>query len=160
MSMKRIIPAILVLLALCGLPATAQRTAMSFGACTGVTGFIGTDLVLLPIELSVHYGFYPRLIVRAEIGPAYSLGVTEVWFDASFGVEIPVASGFYGTAEVASWANMSSTDEQIILGLKAGAGYLWKGFFAEVVLPFVWDEDSDFLVGWEIKAGWRYTLAN
>jgi hypothetical protein len=158
--MKRIIPIVLVLLSLCGLPAAAQRTAMSFGACTGVTGFFGADHVLLPIDISVHYGFYPRLIVRAEIGPAYSLGVSEVWLDAAFGVEIPIASGFYGMAEVASWANMSSTNEQIILGLKAGVGCLWKGFFAEFVLPFVWDEGSDFLLGWEIKAGWRYTRAH
>lgn len=156
--MKRILLVVLVLLVLCVLPAAAQRTAMSFGACTGLTGFLGSSVLLLPIDISVHYGFYPRLIVRAEFGPAYALGGSDVWLDAAFGVEVPIAAGFYGAAEVASWANMSSADEQIILGLKAAAGYIWEGFFAEFVLPFVWDEGGDFLLGWEIKAGWRYTL--
>jgi len=157
--MKRPMAIVVILLALGVVPATAD-TIMSFGVCTGIAGFFNDadGRMFLPIDISVHYQFYPRFVLRAEIGPAFSLRSTDRYLDAAFGFEIPVASGFYGMFEVLSWMNGTSTDEEIILSVKAGGGYLWKGFFAELNVPLAWDEDGDTLVGWEIRAGYRYSL--
>jgi hypothetical protein len=157
--MKRFFALAAVLLALAVVP-VGSETVMSFGLGTGIIGYLNDadGRMFLPIDISVHYRFYPRFVLRAEIGPAFSLRSPDRYLDTAFGVEIPIASDFYGAFEVLSWANGTTGYEDIILGIKAGGGYLWKGFFAECWLPLSWDEDGDILVGWEIRGGWRYSI--
>lgn len=157
--MKRHLALAAALLALAVVPIRAE-TVMSFGLGAGITGYFNDadGRMFLPIDFGVRCQFVPRFVLRAEIGPAFTLRPADSCLEAAFGVEIPIASGLYGAFEVLSWANGTSGCGDNVIGIKAGGGYLWDGFFPECCLPLSWDGDGDTLVGWELRAGWRSSI--
>jgi hypothetical protein len=157
--MKRCILAIVVVLALCAIPATAQKTVISLGACAGITGTFNGSGTFLPIDMSMRIFFYKWVIMRAEIGPVIALGSSDAYLDFSFGMEFPIIADSYALVEVGTWVPPEGTDASIIFA-KAEVGYRYKGFFAELGVPFMYkDETTGLFLGWEIRAGYRFTLA-
>jgi hypothetical protein len=158
--MKRCVLVIVVVLTLCATTATAAPgEILTVGASAGIAGFFGGG-AYLPIDLFIQWGHVDEwLILRTDLGIVLGLGSPGPWFDMTVGVGFVVFGSGYGIVDFGGWLPLvSGLDliEDSVLVVKPGVGYTWKGFFAELYVPFtIMDEDPGLNLGWEIRAGYR-----
>jgi hypothetical protein len=159
--MRRCILAIVVLLAFSAFPSMAAGESTSLGVSAGITGRFSDGAMFIPVDLVIQSGDAGKgMFLRTDLGIVYGLQSSYLYLDANAALGYPIFAGIYGMAGLDVWVPLSSALDMIddsILLLKPAIGYQYKGFFAELAVPFMVTY-AEFVMhaGWEIRAGYRF----
>lgn len=152
--MKRWIPVFVAALALCSIPATAQKPYYFLGGNVGLTGFFNddSDMFLSPALMGgmTYDPTLRRPYVRASGGLLFIPGFGLYGLDITMGMAFPIIKGLYAAALVEVWSGSN-----VVIG-KAAVGYDFAGFLIEFGVPLVvFAEGSETGPGWNITVGFR-----
>ena len=152
--------AVVVLLALGALPATAAEKGLSAEAAAGLLGVFGGGGTYLPLEAGMTIGFTDvPMFARVDAGYVVGLGPSGDCISYGFGFAYNIVSGSYAFVDVGGWMPMDPALDPIedsTFFLKPGAGYEYRGFFSEASVPPMFSGDSFVMsVGWQLRVGYR-----